>query len=187
MQEAVRVGKGGMLDVLGSSINEINNYISELKNKEVCEIANDNAEGQTIVSGDIKSINNLQEILKKNKKKSIVLPVSAPFHCSLMKSAAKIMSEKIYSVEFKKPKFEIINNVNASIEKSPENIKNLLIEQIYSKVRWRESVLYMANNGVSEFIEIGPGKVLSGLIKRIIKNATSNSVNSVEDIKNIFK
>lgn len=187
MQDAVPVGKGGMLAVLGSSINEINNYISELKNKEVCEIANDNAEGQTIVSGDIKSINNLQEILKKNKKKSIVLPVSAPFHCSLMKSAAKIMSEKIYSVEFKKPKFEIINNVNASIEKSPENIKNLLIEQIYSKVRWRESVLYMANNGVSEFIEIGPGKVLSGLIKRIIKNATSNSVNSVEDIKNIFK
>ena len=187
MQDAVPVGKGGMLAVLGSSINEINNYISELKNKEVCEIANDNAEGQTIVSGDIKSINNLQEILKKNKKKSIVLPVSAPFHCSLMKSAAKIMSEKIYSVEFKKPKFEIINNVNASIEKSPENIKNLLIEQIYSKVRWRESVLYMANNGVSEFIEIGPGKVLSGLIKRIIKNATSKSVNSVEDIKNIFK
>ena len=187
MQDAVPVGKGGMLAVLGSSINEINNYISELKNKEVCEIANDNAEGQTIVSGDIKSINNLQEILKKNKKKSIVLPVSAPFHCSLMKSAAKIMSEKIYSVEFKKPKFEIINNVNASIEKSPENIKNLLIEQIYSKVKWRESVLYMANNGVSEFIEIGPGKVLSGLIKRIIKNATSNSVNSVEDIKNIFK
>ncbi|MAV06203.1 MAG: [acyl-carrier-protein] S-malonyltransferase [Candidatus Pelagibacter sp.] len=187
MQDAVPVGKGGMLAVLGSSINEINNYISELKNKEVCEIANDNAEGQTIVSGDIKSINNLQEILKKNKKKSIVLPVSAPFHCSLMKSAAKIMSEKIYSVKFKKPKFEIINNVNASIEKSPENIKNLLIEQIYSKVKWRESVLYMANNGVSEFIEIGPGKVLSGLIKRIIKNATSNSVNSVEDIKNIFK
>ena len=187
MQDAVPVGKGGMLAVLGSSINEINNYISELKNKEVCEIANDNAEGQTIVSGDIKSINNLQEILKKNKKKSIVLPVSAPFHCSLMKSAAKIMSEKIYSVEFKKPKFEIINNVNASIEKSPENIKNLLIEQIYSKVKWRESVLYMANNGVSEFIEIGPGKVLSGLIKRIIKNATSKSVNSVEDIKNIFK
>ena len=187
MQDAVPVGKGGMLAVLGSSINEINNYISELKNKEVCEIANDNADGQTIVSGDINSINNLQEILKKNKKKSIVLPVSAPFHCSLMKSAAKIMSEKIYSVEFKKPKFEIINNVNASIEKSPENIKNLLIEQIYSKVKWRESVLYMANNGVSEFIEIGPGKVLSGLIKRIIKNATSNSVNSVEDIKNIFK
>ena len=187
MQDAVPVGKGGMLAVLGSSINEINDYISLLKNKEVCEIANDNAEGQTIISGDIKSINNLQEILKQNKTKSIKLPVSAPFHCSLMKSAAKIMSEKIYSIEFKKPKFDIINNVNASVEKSPENIQKLLIEQIYSKVKWRESVLYMANNDVSEFIEIGPGKVLSGLVKRIIKNATSNSINSIEDIKNIFK
>jgi [acyl-carrier-protein] S-malonyltransferase len=187
MQEAVPVGEGGMLAVLGSNLSEIHSYISQLENKKVCEIANDNAEGQTIISGDIKSIEKLQEILKQNKKKSVLLPVSAPFHCSLMKSASKKMSNKINSIKFVKPKVDIINNVNASIEDNPDNIKKLLIEQIYSKVRWRESVLYMANKGVSEFIEIGPGKVLSSLVKRIVKNATSNSINSIEDMKNIIK
>ena len=104
-----------------------------------------------------------------------------------MKSASEKMSNKINAIEFAKPKVDIINNVNASIEDKPDNIKKLLIEQIYSKVRWRESVLYMANKGVSEFIEIGPGKVLSSLVKRIVKNVTSNSINSIEDMKNIIK
>ena len=185
MQEAVPIGEGAMLAVLGVDIKEVNKYISKIVNKKICEIANDNANGQLIVSGDLESINKLQEILKYNKKKSILLPVSAPFHCSLMKSAAVNMSEKIMGIKFSIPKKDIVTNVTAEVEKSPEKIKKLLIEQIYSKVRWRESILYMQKKNINEFIEIGPGKVLSGLVKRIVKDSNTKSINSLEDIKNI--
>jgi|MGYP006083228161 [acyl-carrier-protein] S-malonyltransferase len=185
MQEAVPVGEGGMLAILGLDIAQINNYIKEIRTKKICEIANDNADGQIIVSGNIESIDELQNILKKNKKKSIKLPVSAPFHCSLMNEAAEKMEKKINLINFIKPKIEIISNVTAKPETNQEKIKKLLVEQIYSKVRWRESIQYMANNGVNEFIEIGPGKVLSGMLKRIVKNVESKSINSEEDIKSI--
>ena len=185
MQEAVPVGRGGMLAVLGSEIEEIKNYIGELKNDGVCEIANDNANGQTIVSGNIESIDELQQVLKKNKKKSIKLQVSAPFHCSLMNKAANVMKDKINSVKFEKPEFEIVSNVTSTPTIDPSLIKTFLFEQIYSKVRWRESILYMKNNSVKEFIEIGPGKVLTGLGKRIMPDSNSFSINSINDIKNI--
>ena len=185
MQEAVPVGEGGMLAILGLDIAQINNYIKEIRTKKICEIANDNADGQIIVSGNIESIDELQNILKKNKNKSIKLPVSAPFHCSLMNEAAEKMEKKIKLINFIKPKIEIISNVTAKPETNQEKIKKLLVEQIYSKVRWRESIQYMANNGVNEFIEIGPGKVLSGMLKRIVKNVESKSINSEEDIKSI--
>ena len=185
MQEAVPVGRGGMLAVLGSEIEEIKNYIGGLKNDGVCEIANDNANGQTIVSGNIESIDELQQVLKKNKKKSIKLQVSAPFHCSLMNKAANVMKDKINSVKFEKPEFEIVSNVTSTPTIDPSLIKKLLFEQIYSKVRWRESILYMKNNSVKEFIEIGPGKVLTGLGKRIMPDSNSFSINSINDIKNI--
>ena len=162
MQEAVPVGKGSMIAILGSKTDELINLIKEVKVKGVCEIANDNAEGQTIVSGDIESINSLQIILKENKKKFIPLNVSAPFHCSLMSSAASKMKEKINSVNFKKPIFDIISNVTSKPENNPENIKKLLVEQICSTVRWRESIINMNEQSVNNFIEIGPGKVLSG-------------------------
>jgi [acyl-carrier-protein] S-malonyltransferase len=165
MQEAVPVGKGGML--------------------AVCEIANDNAPGQIIVSGNIELIQELQNILKENKKKSIMLPVSAPFHCSLMNAAATNMKSKIENVNFTKPNYEIIANVTASPTNDPAEMKKLLVEQIYSKVRWRESILYMANQNITEYLEIGPGKVLTGLVKRILPSANSSSINSIEDIKNI--
>ncbi len=187
MQEAVPVGKGSMLAVLNLETKKINDYISQIDNKEVCEIANDNAEGQVIVSGNKTSIEKLQNILKKDKKKSIVLPVSAPFHCSLMRSAADKMKDKIFSVNFEKPSTEIIANVTASPELDPKKIQNLLVEQIYSKVRWRESILFMESKNIKEYIEIGPGKVLSGLVKRITKNKVSINVNSIEDMKNISK
>ena len=184
MQNAVPIGKGAMLAVLGSSIEEIDNFIKKLKSQGVCEIANDNSDGQTIISGDVESINNLQELLKLNKKKSIKLPVSAPFHCSLMNSAANKMSSKIKNINFKNPIVEIITNVKAEPEIDSNKIKDLLIQQIYSKVRWRESILYMKSKNINEFIEIGPGKVLSGLVKRINKEFKTSSINSVEDIKN---
>ena len=186
MQEAVPVGEGSMLAVLGCNVDQINSYISKLKSKKVCEIANDNSIGQIIVSGSTESVNELEEKLKENKKKSILLPVSAPFHCSLMSIAAEKMKDKINNTEFKESKIEIINNVNALPEKNPKIIKKLLIDQICSKVRWRESVLFMEKNGVNEFIEIGPGKVLSGLVKRITNESKSKSINSIQDMKDIF-
>lgn len=185
MQEAVPLGKGGMLAILGSEVEEINKYILEVKSKGVCEIANDNAQGQIIVSGNLEPIDELKSILKKNKKKCIPLSVSAPFHCSLMNSAAIKMKEKINAVNFKKPNFEIVSNVTALPVDNPKDIKELLVKQIYSKVKWRESILFMGENKVNEFIEFGPGKVLTGLMKRILPNSNSFSINSIDDIKNL--
>jgi len=185
MQEAVPVGKGSMIAVLGLKIDELNNLIKEAKIKGVCEIANDNAEGQTIISGDIESVNLLQTVLKENKKKFIPLNVSAPFHCSLMNPAAIKMKDKINSVNFKKPIFDIVCNVTSKSEKNPENLKKLLIEQICSTVRWRESIINMSKEKVTDFIEIGPGKVLSGMVKRTVKNINCFSINSIDDMKKI--
>ena len=185
MQEAVPVGEGSMIAVLGSKIDELNNMIKEVKIKGVCEIANDNAEGQTIVSGNVDSINLLQNILKENKKKFVSLNVSAPFHCSLMNSAAIKMKDKINSVNFSKPIFDVVCNVTSKPENDPDNIKRFLIEQICSTVRWRESIINMSNEKVNNFIEIGPGKVLSGMVKRTIKNINCFSINSINDIKKL--
>ena len=185
MQEAVPVGQGSMIAVLGLKIDEINDLIKEVKTDGVCEIANDNADGQMIISGDNKSINSLEILLKENKKKFIPLNVSAPFHCSLMKPAAVKMKEKINSVNFKKPLFDIICNVTSQPENNAENIKKLLIEQICSTVRWRESVINMSKENIMNFIEIGPGKVLSGMIKRTVKNTNCFSINSIDDMKKI--
>ena len=186
MQDAVPVGMGKMIAILGAKNDEINNLIKLNKNTGVCEVANDNAEGQVIVSGSRDSIDNFQNILKEKKIKSLPLKVSAPFHCSLMKPAAKVMEEKIKNTEFKKPLLEIINNVTATPEKNPENIKKLLVEQIYSTVKWRQSITKMNELNVKNFIEIGPGKVLNGMVKRTIKNVNCFSINSIDDIKNVL-
>jgi len=183
MQEAVPVGKGSMIAVLGSKIDELNNLIKEVKIKGVCEIANDNAEGQTIISGDIESVNSLKNILKENKKKFIPLNVSAPFHCSLMSPAATKMKDKINSINFKKPTFDVVCNVTSKPENNPEDIKKLLVEQICSTVRWRESIINMSKENINNFIEIGPGKVLSGMVKRTVKNINCFSINSIDDMK----
>ncbi len=183
MQDAVPVGKGSMIAVLNLSIDVIENYIKNIKNEGVCEIANDNAVGQTIVSGSVESINILQKALTEDKKRFIPLKVSAPFHCSLMKPAAIIMKEKIDLVEFKKPNFDIICNVTAAPENNPKYLKKLLVEQICSTVKWRDSLINMSNKEVKTFIEIGPGKVLSGMVKRTIKDINSFSINSIDDMK----
>ena len=187
MQEAVPVGKGSMIAILGLNFDEINQL---LKNREdikgVCEIANDNADGQVIVSGDKSNIDELQITLKEKKIKFIPLKVSAPFHCSLMKPAAEIMKKKIDSIKFKDPSFEIVNNVTAKAERGSSIIKKLLLHQIFSTVKWRQSLNYMSNSGVKNFIEIGPGKALTGMVKRTIKNANCFSINSITDIKNLI-
>ena len=184
MQEAVPVGKGGMIAVLGITTKEILQLMSKIKDEGVCEIANDNADGQVIVSGDKKSVDNFKDYLKEKKIKSIPLKVSAPFHCSLMKPAADIMKDKIDITKFKKPLFKMINNVTANPETDSKIIKELLIRQIFSTVRWRESIIKMSESGVKNFVEIGPGKALSGMVKRTIKPANCFSINSITDMKN---
>jgi len=186
MQEAVPVGEGSMLAVLGLTTEELNNMMQNINFKEgICEIANDNANGQIIISGDKDSVQLFQNLLKEKKIKSIPLKVSAPFHCSLMKPAAEIMKNKINKVKFEDPIFEIINNVTSRAEKNSNTIKNLLINQIYSTVKWRESLINMEKAGVKNFIEVGPGKALIGMVKRTIKNSNCFSINSIADIKNI--
>ena len=185
MQEAVPVGKGSMLAILGAKIKDISDLLNSFKVKGVCEIANDNADGQVIISGDKDSVVSFQSLLKEKKIKSIPLKVSAPFHCSLMKSAADKMSDKIKNTNFRSPTHSILSNVTAKIEKNPENIKKLLIDQIFSTVKWRETIINISNEGVSNFVEIGPGKVLTGMVKRTVKNVNCFSINSIDDIKNL--
>ena len=184
MQDAVHPGQGSMLAILGMSVDEVEKEINLLPKGETCEIANDNSNSQVVVSGKKTAIEILSENLKKKRKKGILLPVSAPFHCSLMKKAAENMKDKIENTNFLKPKPNIISNVTAKEEMDVNRIKPLLIDQITSRVRWRESVDYMIKQGVKDFLEIGPGKVLSGLIKKINKDVKVSNIDCIGDIKN---
>ena len=187
MQEAVPIGKGSMIAVLGLKISEIKDLLKTNNNKNaICEIANDNANGQVILSGNKDDIEFFNDVLRQKKIKSIPLKVSAPFHCSLMKPAADKMEEKINNINFLKPSFEIINNVNANSETNPESLKNLLVKQIFTTVKWRESIIKMSDNNVKNFIEIGPGKALSGMVKRTIKDSNTFSINSIDDMKKLI-
>ena len=183
MQSAVPKGEGGMVAVLGSNIEQIEKIIEENNDKYECFIANDNSNGQLVVSGNINNIDKFISDLKSNNIKNIKLPVSAPFHCKLMKKATDIMTKEITKLEFKDPINILISNVTGKEVTRGSLLKDLLIKQIESRVRWRESVMLMVNKGVNKFIEIGPGKVLSGLIKRIDKNVKVSAINNEEDIK----
>ena len=183
MQSSVPAGLGGMVAVLGSEINIIEKIIKKNKDKYECFIANDNSEGQIVLSGKITDLEKVMIDLKSNNIKNIKLPVSAPFHCKLMNKATILMNEEISKLSFKEPNNILISNVTGKEIHNAKELKNLLVKQIESRVRWRESVLLMINKGVSQFIEIGPGKILSGLIKRIDKNVKVSAINSEEDIK----
>ena len=185
MQSAVPKGEGGMLAVLGIDIEKLNKILEDNVSSYKCFIANDYSNGQIVVSGKNKDIESLILDLKKDSIKNIKLPVSAPFHCELMRTATEVMRKEIEITEFKKPNNSIVSNVTSIETRDPLQIKELLIKQIESPVRWRESIIYMANKGVRKFIEIGPGKVLSGLIKRIDKNLSITNVNGINDIKNL--
>ena len=185
MQSAVPKGQGGMLAVLGSEIEKINEIINNNEDKFKCYVANDNSIGQVVVSGNINDLNKFSEVLKKNKIKNIKLPVNAPFHCELMRSATEKMREEITKTEFKKPEINIISNVTAQQTNDPKDIKKLLIDQIERPVRWREIVINMIDSKVEKFIEIGPGKVLSGLVKRINSNVKLIQVNDFDDLNNL--
>ena len=185
MQSAVPKGQGGMLAVLGSDVEKINDIINKNIENFKCYVANDNSIGQVVVSGNISDLDKFSAELKINKIKNIKLPVSAPFHCELMRSATEKMRQEITKEEFKKPEINIISNVTAQQTNNPNEIKNLLIEQIEKPVRWREIVINMIDSKVDKFIEIGPGKVLSGLVKRINSNVNLIQVNDLEDLNNL--
>ena len=185
MQNSVPKGQGGMIAVLGSKLELIERILENNKNKFKAQIANDNSEGQIVLSGKIEDLEKLIRILKENSIKNIKLPVSAPFHCDLMSNATKIMSHELNKLNFKNGQNKLISNVTADEIRDTDELKTLLIKQIENRVRWRETVINMIENNVNHFIEIGPGKVLSGLVKRINRNVKIDSINSLSDIESI--
>ena len=185
MQNAVREGEGGMLAILGSQIKIIEGILNDNKDKFNVQIANDNSEGQIVLSGKNKDLTELTDILKLKNIKNIKLPVSAPFHCNLMSKATKIMEEQIEKIKFEDSNMRLISNVTAKEISNKEDLKKLLVDQIENRVRWRESIINMIDKGVNHFIEIGPGKVLSGLVKRINKDVKIDTINTESDINNL--
>ena len=185
MQNAVPSNTGGMMAILGSSIEKIDNILKDNINNYKCYIANDNSLNQIVVSGYNEDLNKLAANLNQLKIKNIKLQVSAPFHCKLMSKATLIMEREINNLKISKPKNFLISNVSGSAINDVDILRNLLIKQIENKVRWRESINFILSNKINNFIEIGPGKVLINLIKRIDKNIKICSINNVEDIRQI--
>ena len=185
MQDAVPNNAGGMMAILGSSIEKIESILKNNIDTYRCYIANDNSSNQIVVSGFNEDLNKLAADLKQLQIKNIKLQVSAPFHCELMSKATLIMEREINNLKISKPKNLIISNVSSDATDDVDSLRNLLIKQIESRVRWRESINFILSNKINNFIEIGPGKVLINLIKRIDKNIKICSVNNIEDIKQI--
>jgi len=187
MQSSVKKGRGGMIAILGSKIEDIEKLLLDNTDNYKCYIANDNSIGQIVVSGMKEDLDKFSIDLKKKSIKNISLAVSAPFHCELMSEATDIMKNEINNLKFNNSNKLIVSNVTANETNNPQEIKELLIKQIESRVRWRESIKFMASKETKNFIEIGPGKVLSGLIKRIDRNLKVSAINSEEDISILKK
>jgi [acyl-carrier-protein] S-malonyltransferase len=185
MQNSVPKGEGGMVAVLGSKVEIIEKILKDNEQNLTAQIANDNSEGQIVLSGKTNDLDKLIIILKENTIKNIKLPVSAPFHCSLMNKASNIMSNEINKLNFIEGENKLISNVTANEISNTDQLKDLLIKQIENRVRWRESVINMIGSGVNHFIEIGPGKVLSGLVKRINKEVKIDNINNQGDIEDL--
>jgi [acyl-carrier-protein] S-malonyltransferase len=188
MQAAVPVGVGAMAALLGLDFEAASEVAAEAAGSEVCHAANDNDPGQVVVSGNTAAVERAVEIAKlKGAKRAIILPVSAPFHCALMAPAAEAMKEALADVSIRAPKVPLVANVCAEAVSDPEVIRKLLIEQITASVRWRESVLWMSGKGVSEVWEIGAGKALSSMVRRINRDITCRNVAQPDDINNIIQ
>jgi [acyl-carrier-protein] S-malonyltransferase len=183
MQKAVPVGTGAMAALLGLDFAAAVAVAAEASQGGVCQAANDNGGGQVVVSGDKAAVERAVELAKtKGAKRAMLLPVSAPFHCALMQPAADVMAEALRQVQVKAPVVPVVSNVMVQPLSDPAQIVDALVAQVTGTVRWRESVEFMANAGVDKFYEVGAGKVLSGLIKRIAANATTKSVGSPDDV-----
>lgn len=183
MQQAVPVGSGGMTAILGLSFDQINELIQKNLKDEICEAANDNADGQIVISGHTQAIERISILAKEAGAKRVVpLPVSAPFHCSLMKPAAAKMAEALSQVKINTAQVPIISNVLVQPITDGSVIKQALIDQITGRVRWRETMQWAENNQITNIYEVGAGKVLSTLCKRAIKTASSVAINTAQDI-----
>ncbi|MEL0106943.1 MAG: ACP S-malonyltransferase [Rhodospirillaceae bacterium] len=186
MQKAVPVGEGAMAALLGLDLDDAIAVAEEAG--EVCTVANDNAPGQVVVSGSKEAVERAVELAAgRGAKRSILLPVSAPFHCPLMAPAADVMAEALASVNMNAPVVPLVANVTASPVQSPDEIRNLLVEQVTERVRWREGVLKMKEDGVDTMVEIGAGKVLSGMTKRIDRDIKSLNVGTPDDVEAFIK
>jgi [acyl-carrier-protein] S-malonyltransferase len=184
MQEAVAVGEGAMAALIGVELDQAEAFAAEGAGAGVCTAANDNAPGQVVISGDAAAVERALEIaVAGGAKRSIMLQVSAPFHCALMAPAADVMADRLAAMQINRPALPVIANVTAAAESAPEEIRRLLVEQVTSRVRWRESVLYMRDNGIDTVVEIGAGKVLTGLTRRIDRDLTGISVQTPDDIE----
>ena len=182
MQDAVPLGQGGMLAILGADINTIDKIFIANKSNFECFVANDNSNSQIVVSGTKENIDKLIVVLNSHKIKNIKLSVSAPFHCKLMQTAKDKVHEELKKIILKDSKAKLISNVTANEVSNKNDLQNLLVKQIENRVRWRESINFIIKNGVNNFIEIGPGKVLSGLIRRINKDVKVSAINNEQDI-----
>jgi [acyl-carrier-protein] S-malonyltransferase len=183
MQKAVPVGVGAMAALLGLDYEAAVAVAKEAAQGQVCEAANDNGGGQVVVSGDKAAVDRALDIAKaKGAKRAMLLPVSAPFHCALMKPAAEVMADALSKVTINTPVVPVVSNVRASAISDPNEIRKALVEQVTGTVRWRESTAWMAAQGVTLFAEIGAGKVLSGLVKRIAEGASAVAVGAPGDI-----
>ena len=185
MQNSVPKGQGGMVAVLGSTVDVIEKILKDNEQNLSAQIANDNSEGQIVLSGKTDDLDKLILILKENSIKNIKLPVSAPFHCNLMNKATNIMNDELNKLNFNEGENKLISNVTANEISNTTELKELLVKQIENRVRWRESVINMIDSGVNHFIEIGPGKVLSGLVKRISKEVKIDTINNQGDIEGL--
>ena len=183
MQKAVPIGVGAMAAILGLNFELVEKIAQEASQKQVCQAANDNDPNQVVISGNLEAVERAIILAKeKGAKRAIILPVSAPFHCELMQPASDVMAEAFSKVSFKIPSSPIVANYSALPVVDPTEIKNLLIKQITGRVRWRETINYMSQNGVDKVIEIGSGKALTGMIRRINKDLNCYNIGSSDDL-----
>jgi [acyl-carrier-protein] S-malonyltransferase len=184
MQKAVPVGKGAMAALLGLELDDARAIAAGAAGGDVCTVANDNSPGQVVVSGHTEAVERAVELAKeKGAKRAVLLPVSAPFHCPLMAPAAEAMAEALGKTAIDSPDPILVANVTAESVADPETIRRLLVEQVTGAVRWRESVLYMKDQGVDTLVEAGAGKVLSGLARRIDRDLSGRAINGPDDVE----
>jgi [acyl-carrier-protein] S-malonyltransferase len=187
MQKAVPVGEGAMAALLGLSPEDAKAVAAEAAGDQVCQAANDNADGQVVISGNVEAVERAIEIAKgRGAKRAMLLPVSAPFHCALMAPAADVMAEALAAVPMNDPVVPVVANVTAKPAIDAETVRRLLVEQVTGAVRWRESVLTMRDAGVSRLIELGAGKVLSGLVRRIDRDMSAMNAGTPDEVEAVL-
>ena len=187
MQKAVPVGKGAMAALIGISINQIKEIIEEVQTYGICDVGNDNADGQIVISGDVKAVEKAIELAKKiGVKRAILLPVSAPFHCRLMEPARIIMQEALNNLKFNVPLIPIVSNITALPQTDPKILRKYLIDQVTGTVRRRETIEFAKNLGVKKITELGTGKVLAGIAKRMVNNVLIESYENPEDFESFL-